>query len=81
MLGNNATNNFDLVRNHHYKITMNFKDYGNDIDWHIEYAEKYLDVTYPEDVNYQGKFSSRTIIIKLIWQMPAIPSMIRMLSR
>lgn len=56
MLGNNATNNFDLVRNHHYKITMNFKDYGNDIDWHIEYAEKYLDVTYPEDVNYQGKF-------------------------
>lgn len=56
MLGNNATNNFDLVRNHHYKITMNFKDYGNDVDWHIEYAEKYLDVTYPEDVNYQGKF-------------------------
>lgn len=56
MLGNNATNNFDLVRNHHYKITMNFKDYGNDIDWHIEYAEKYLDVTYPEDVNYQGRF-------------------------
>ena len=35
---------------------MNFKDYGNDIDWHIEYGEKYLDVTYPEDVNYQGKF-------------------------
>lgn len=56
MLGNNATNNFDLVRNHHYKITMNFKDYGNDIDWHIVYGEKYLDVTYPEDVNYQGKF-------------------------
>lgn len=56
MLGNNATSNFDLVRNHHYKIKMNFKDYGNDIDWHIEYAEKYLDVTYPEDVNYQGKF-------------------------
>lgn len=56
MLGNNATNNFDVVRNHHYKITMNFKDYGNDIDWHIEYGEKYLDVTYPKDVNYQGKF-------------------------
>ena len=56
MLGNNATNNFDLVRNHHYKITMNFKDYGNDIDWHIEYAEKYLDATYPHDVNYKGEF-------------------------
>lgn len=56
MLGKDAVKNFDLVRNHHYKITMRFKDYGNDIDWHIEYGEKHLDATYPEDVNYQGKF-------------------------
>ena len=56
MLGGNATDNFDLIRNHHYKITMKFKDYGNDVDWHIEYTEKYLDVTIPEDVNYQGRF-------------------------
>ena len=56
MLGKDAEKNFDLVRNHHYKITMQFKGYGNDIDWHIVYGEKYLDVTYPEDVNYQGKF-------------------------
>lgn len=58
MLGKDAVNNFDLVRNHHYKITMRFKGYGNDVDWHIEYSEKYLDATYPEDVNYQGKFFS-----------------------
>lgn len=58
MLGKDAVKNFDLVRNHHYKITMRFKGYGNDVDWHIEYAEKYLDATYPEDVNYQGKFFS-----------------------
>lgn len=56
MLGADAVKNFDLIRNHHYKITMRFKDYGNDIDWHIEYGEKYLDATYPEDVNYQGQF-------------------------
>lgn len=56
MLGNNATDNFELIRNHHYKITMNFKGYGNDVDWHIVYTEQYLDVTYPQDVNYQGKF-------------------------
>lgn len=55
-IGKNAENNFDLVRNHHYKITMRFKDYGNDIDWHIEYAEKVLDITYPQDVNYKGFF-------------------------
>lgn len=58
MLGQDAVKNFDLVRNHHYKITMQFKGYGNDVDWHIEYSEKYLDITYPEDVNYQGKFFS-----------------------
>lgn len=56
MLGKDAVKNFDVVRNHHYKITMRFKDYGSDIDWHIEYAEKYFDATYPQDVNYQGKF-------------------------
>lgn len=61
MLGKDAVKNFDLIRNHHYKITMCFKDYGNDIDWHIDYGEKYLDATYPKDVNYQGKFFSPDI--------------------
>lgn len=56
MLGKDAVKNFDLVRNHHYKITMRLKDYGNDVDWHIEYEEQYLDATFPDDVNYQGKF-------------------------
>lgn len=56
MLGQDSEKNYDLIRNHHYKITMRFKGYGNDVDWHIEYGEKYLDVSYPEDVNYLGKF-------------------------
>lgn len=56
MLGTDAVKNFDVIRNHHYKITMKFKGYGNDVDWHIVYSEKYLDATYPKDVNYQGKF-------------------------
>ena len=56
MLGQNAVDDFNLLRNHHYKITMNFKGYGNDVDWHIEYSEQYFDVTIPEEVNYQGKF-------------------------
>lgn len=56
MLGKDEVRNFDVIRNHHYKITMSFKGYGNDVDWHIVYAEKYLDATYPRDVNYQGKF-------------------------
>lgn len=56
MLGKNAVNDFNVMRNHHYKITMRFKGYGNDVDWHIAYKEKYLEATYPQDVNYQGYF-------------------------
>lgn len=56
MLGKNAENDFDVMRNHHYKITMCFKGYGSDIDWHIVYVEKYIDATYPQDVNYKGEF-------------------------
>lgn len=55
-LGKDAVRNFDVVRNHHYKITMRFKGYGNDVDWHVDYFEECLDITYPQDVNYQGKF-------------------------
>lgn len=56
MLGKDAVKNFDLVRNHHYKITMQFKDYGNDVDWHIEYQEQVLDATNPKNVDYNGEF-------------------------
>ena len=56
MLGQDDVKNFDLIRNHHYQITMKFKGYGNDVDWHVVYKEQYLDATYPKDVNYQGEF-------------------------
>lgn len=39
MLGRDALNNFDVERNHHFKITMCPRGYGNDVDWHIEYTE------------------------------------------
>lgn len=40
MLGKDALKNFDVDRNHHYKITMCVRGNGNDVDWHIEYEEK-----------------------------------------
>lgn len=40
MIGKNITNNFDVERNHHYKLTLSFKGNGNDADWHIEYEEE-----------------------------------------
>lgn len=39
MLGKNITTNYDAERNHHYKLTLKFKNFANDADWHIEYAE------------------------------------------
>ena len=37
MLGSNTDHNYDVERNHHYKLTLCFKGYANDYDWHIEY--------------------------------------------
>lgn len=38
MLGKDELKNFDVERNHHYKITMAPRGNGNDVDWHIEYS-------------------------------------------
>ncbi len=39
MLGDNAVDNYDVTRNHHYKVTMKFRGNGNDVDWHVDYKE------------------------------------------
>lgn len=38
MLGSNAENNYDVERNHHYKLTLCFRGYANEYDWHVEYV-------------------------------------------
>lgn len=39
MLGKNVTTDYNAERNHHYKLTLKFNKYANDVDWHIEYEE------------------------------------------
>ena len=39
MLGKDIATDYNAERNHHYKLTLMFKGYGNDADWHIEYEE------------------------------------------
>ena len=39
MLGKNVTTNYDAERNHHYKVTLCFKNNANDVDWRIDYNE------------------------------------------
>lgn len=48
MLGQNTTYNYDAIRNRHYKLTLNFKGYANQPDWHIEYYEETPDMFIPE---------------------------------
>lgn len=40
MLGKNTTYNYDAQRNHHFKLTLGFKGWANQPDWHIEYEER-----------------------------------------
>lgn len=56
MLGKDTDTNYDAERNYHYKLTLNFKGYANDYDWHIDYdPEQAFEVTQPKVYNYMGK--------------------------
>ena len=37
MLGKDTDTDYDAQRNYHYKLTMKFNGYANDVDWHIDY--------------------------------------------
>lgn len=56
MLGQNITYDYDAIRNHHYKLTLGFKGWANQADWHIEYIEPpkevYTDPTYYVSYSY-----------------------------
>lgn len=46
-------NNYDAKRNTHYKLTLKFKGYGNDADWHIDYEEHPgIYITSPQYISY-----------------------------
>lgn len=40
MLGKDIYKDYNAERNHHYKLTLKFNKYANDVDWHIEYKEE-----------------------------------------
>lgn len=48
MLGQNETNDYNVKRNCHYKLTLKFKNFANEADWHIEYEEPEPGVMTPE---------------------------------
>lgn len=40
MLGKDAEFDYNTERNYHYKLTMKFKGWANDVDWHIDYDKE-----------------------------------------
>lgn len=39
MLGKDIAYNYDAERNYHYKLTLKFRGFANEADWHISYVE------------------------------------------
>ena len=48
MLGQDVIKNYNAKRNCHYKLTLKFKNFANEADWHIEYEEPEPGVMTPE---------------------------------
>ena len=48
MLGQDVIHDYNAKRNCHYKLTLKFKNFANEADWHIEYEEPEPGVMTPE---------------------------------
>ena len=48
MLGKDITYNYDAERTYHYKLTLKFRGWANEADWHISYREHTPTMLVPE---------------------------------
>lgn len=60
MLGKDTESNYDVERNHHYKLTLCFRGYANDYDWHIEYDRAQPPVTIPSEYYVSYGYNAET---------------------
>lgn len=67
MLGKNTTFNYNAERNYHYKLTLKFKGWANQPDWHIDYEQEDPSVNVPKQYyvsylyNHKSMFPVRLI--------------------
>jgi len=52
MLGKDTKIDYDAERNHHYRLTMKFNGYANDVDFHIDYREESRPGLHVQDTTY-----------------------------
>lgn len=66
MLGQNDSTNYDAQRNCHYKLTLHFNKYADDVDWHIDYTrpepsidafDGYISYLYDSSMTYSIQFN------------------------
>ncbi|MCB6973919.1 MULTISPECIES: hypothetical protein [Butyricimonas] len=48
MLGKDVIKDYNAERNYHYKLTLKFNKFANDVDWHIEYEEEVPGIEVPQ---------------------------------
>lgn len=49
MLGKDTKYDYNAERNYHYKLELNFRNWANDPDWHIDYEEPTPGIFTPEE--------------------------------
>lgn len=60
MLGKDVETDFDAERSIHYKLTLKFNGYANDVDWHIDYNDE------------PGNHTPETIYVSYNYNTPSI---------
>lgn len=66
MLGKDIDYDYNAARNHHFKVTLGFKGWANQPDWHIEYYEPDPDLDIPDVFRVSYLYNQKAIMpIKL----------------
>lgn len=60
MLGKNITDDYNAQRNYHFKLTLGFKGWANQPDWHIDYEEQEPVLETPEDFRVSYLYHQRS---------------------
>lgn len=69
MLGKDVDLDYNAERNHHYKLTLKFKGWANDVDWHIDYKKDKTKLRFPHPF-YISYLYGQTAMIPLEFDAP-----------
>lgn len=73
MLGQDTEYNYNANRNRHYKLTLGFKGYANQPDWHIEYIEESPEIFVSETFYVSYLYNqSASIPVRLVGDCTAL---------